>query len=43
MKMSARNQMKGKIESVDNGAVTSSIKVRITAPSIVAAVITRNR
>jgi molybdopterin-binding protein len=41
MKMSARNQMKGKIESVDNGAVTSSIKVKITSPSIVTAVITK--
>ena len=41
MKMSARNQMKGKIESVDNGVVTSSIKVKITAPSIVTAVITK--
>jgi molybdopterin-binding protein len=41
MKMSARNQMKGRIESVDNGAVTSSIKVKITSPSTVTAVITK--
>ena len=41
MKMSARNQVKGKIESVENGVVTSSIKVKITAPSIVTAVITK--
>ena len=41
MKMSARNQMKGKIESVENGVVTSSIKVKITGPSLVTAVITK--
>jgi molybdopterin-binding protein len=41
MKMSARNQMKGKIEWVENGVVTSSIKVKITAPSVVTAVITK--
>lgn len=41
MKMSARNQMKGKIESVDDGVVTSSIKVKITAPSTMTAVITK--
>jgi molybdopterin-binding protein len=41
MKMSARNQMKGKIEAVENGVVTSKIKVRITSPSTVTAVITK--
>jgi molybdopterin-binding protein len=41
MKMSARNQMKGNIESVEDGMVTSKIKVKITSPSTVTAVITK--
>jgi molybdopterin-binding protein len=41
MKVSARNQMKGKVESVENGVVTSSIKVKITSASTVTAVITK--
>ena len=41
MKLSARNQLKGKIVSVDKGAVMANIKIEVTDPSIITAVITK--
>jgi molybdopterin-binding protein len=41
MELSARNQIKGKVESVTDGVVTSKIKIKITSPSIITSVITK--
>ena len=41
MKLSVRNQLKGKIVSVDKGAVMANIKIEVTDPSIITAVITK--
>lgn len=41
MKISARNILKGKIEKVDKGPVSSTIKIKIEAPNTVTANITK--
>ncbi len=41
MEISGRNQLKGKVTSVDLGAVMASIKIEISEPNIVTAVITK--
>ena len=41
MKMSARNMIKGKVEDVKVGAVMASVKIKIEAPDIITAVITK--
>ena len=41
MKISARNILKGKIEKVDKGPVSSTIKIKIDAPNTVTANITK--
>ena len=41
MKMSARNMLKGTVENIEEGAVMASIKVKIEAPDIITAVITK--
>lgn len=41
MKISARNILKGKIESVDKGPVSSTIKIKIDSPNTVTASITK--
>jgi molybdate transport system regulatory protein len=41
MKLSARNQLKGKIVSVEKGVITAKVKVEITVPAVVTAVITK--
>ena len=41
MQLSARNQLKGKIVSVDKGAVMANIKIEVTEPSTITAVITK--
>jgi molybdopterin-binding protein len=35
MKISARNVLKGKIESIDKGPVTSTIKIKVESPNVV--------
>lgn len=40
MKLSARNQMKGRVVSVNRGAVTTVVKVEVQAPAVVSASIT---
>ena len=41
MELSARNQLKGKIQSVDKGAVMANIKIEVTEPNVITAVITK--
>jgi molybdopterin-binding protein len=41
MKISARNQLKGKIENVEIGAVMASIKINVEEPGIITALITK--
>jgi molybdopterin-binding protein len=41
MKLSARNQLKGKIVSVEKGVITAKVKVEIKVPVTVTAVITK--
>ena len=41
MKLSARNQLNGKITNVKLGAVMANIKVEISEPSVITAVITK--
>ena len=41
MKISARNCYKGVVESVEDGVVTSKVKIRIEKPTIITAIITK--
>ena len=41
MKLSARNQLNGKITNVEKGAVMAYIKIEIADPNVITAVITK--
>ncbi len=41
MKLSARNQLKGKIVSVEKGVITAKVKVEVMVPATITAVITK--
>ena len=41
MEISARNQLNGKITGVELGAVMANIKIEITEPNVITAVITK--
>jgi len=41
MKLSARNQLEGKITNVDLGAVMANVKIEIAEPGVITAVITK--
>ena len=41
MEISARNQLKGKVTAVDKGAVMANIKIEVTEPNTITAVITK--
>ena len=41
LKLSARNQLKGKVTSVETDGVTAKVKVEIEAPAVVTSVITK--
>ena len=41
MNLSARNQLKGKIQNVDTGAVMANIKIEVSEPNVITAVITK--
>lgn len=41
MEISARNQLQGKITNVELGAVMANIKIEITEPNTITAVITK--
>ena len=41
MELSARNQLKGKVTDVNLGAVMASIKIEVTEPNTITALITK--
>jgi len=41
MELSARNQIKGKVTNVDLGAVMANIKIEVSEPNTITAVITK--
>ena len=41
MQLSARNQLEGKITNVEKGAVMSNVKIEISEPGVITAVITK--
>ena len=41
MKLSARNQLNGSVESIEPGAVTSTVKVRLAGGDVVTSSITK--
>ena len=41
MDISARNQLNGKITSVEKGAVMANVKIEVTEPGVITAVITK--
>ena len=41
MELSARNQLKGKVVGVDIGAVMASIKIEVTDPDVITALISK--
>ena len=41
MQLSARNQLEGKIVSVEKGAVMANVKIEVTNPDVITAVITK--
>ena len=41
MKLSARNQLEGKIVNVDLGAVMANVKIEVAEPNVITAVITK--
>ena len=42
MKMSIRNRFKGTVEDVEDGVVTSRVKIKIEGPIVITAVITKD-
>ena len=41
MKISARNMIEGKVEKVQEGIITASVKIKIEKPSTITAIITK--
>ena len=41
MKLSARNQLEGKITNVEKGVVMANVKIEISEPGVITAVITK--
>lgn len=41
MKMSARNQMRGTVKTVEKGIITGLVKIEIEAPATITSVITK--
>ena len=41
MKLSARNQLEGKVAGVDLGAVMANVKIEVSEPGVITAVITK--
>jgi molybdopterin-binding protein len=42
MRISARNNLKGKVEKVEKGPVTATVKMKIEVPAEITAVITKD-
>jgi molybdate transport system regulatory protein len=41
LKISARNKLKGKVEAVDKGIITAKVKIKIEAPAVITAIISK--
>ena len=41
MRLSARNQLDGTVESVEKGIITAKVRIKIQAPATITAVITK--
>lgn len=41
MEISARNTLKGKVESVKKGEITASVKIKIESPGVITAIISK--
>lgn len=41
VKISARNMLKGTVESVDAGLIMASVKIKIESPDVITAIITK--
>jgi molybdopterin-binding protein len=41
LKLSTRNLLKGKVTEVEKGIITAKVKIRIEAPAMITAVITK--
>ena len=41
MKLSARNQLAGEVQTVDHGAVTTTVKIQLTGGEVVTSSITK--
>jgi molybdopterin-binding protein len=41
MKISARNVVKGKVETIAEGAIMSNVKVKVDEPGVLTAIITK--
>ena len=42
MRISARNRFKGTVEEVEEGMITSRIKIKVQSPIVITAVITKD-
>ena len=41
LKISARNKLKGKVEKVEKGIITAKVKIKIEAPTVITAIISK--
>ncbi len=41
MKISARNQLKGKVEKIDEGMTTATVKIKLESSDVITATITK--
>ena len=41
LKISARNRLKGKVQQVDTGIITAKVKIKIEAPAVITAIISK--
>jgi len=41
LKISARNKLKGKVEAVEKGIITAKVKIKIEAPAVITAIISK--
>lgn len=41
LKISARNKLKGTVQSVEKGIITAKVKIKIDAPAVITAIISK--